>query len=279
MKNQSSHEPVQEFAPQRGFGYVKAALADMREGGRLFPLALTLGWMDIKLRYRGSVLGPFWLTLSTVVMVIAMGLLYGYLLHAPLREYLPFLSLSLVLWGYFSSIVNEAAGLFVQGSGILHARRTPITLLVLRFVVRQVLVACHNLAVVVLVFALFRIVPAHLWLVLVGTLIALFDSLAISLVIGILGARFKDISPVSSAVMQVLFFVTPVIWKPDLIYMGRQYLLLDPFYPVLEILRAPLLGGVVRSSFLEVALVQAAILGGIAFILFSRMRARIAYWV
>nr|WP_294914596.1 ABC transporter permease [uncultured Neokomagataea sp.] len=279
MTNQSSREPVQEFTPRRGLGYVQAAFADVCEGVKLFPLALTLGWMDIKLRYRGSVLGPFWLTLSTIVMIIAMGLLYGYLLTASLREYLPFLSLSLVLWGYFSSIINEAAGIFSQGKAVLHARRTPITLMVLRFVVRQVLVACHNLVVVLVVFAIFRIVPHHTWLVILGVIIALFDSLAISFAVGILGARFKDISPVSSAVMQVLFFVTPVIWKPELVSWGRQYLLLDPFYPILEILRAPLLGGEVPPLFIEVAFLQAVILGGLSLVLFSRMRARIAYWV
>ncbi|WP_346266630.1 ABC transporter permease [Neokomagataea anthophila] len=258
---------------------MQAAFVDVCEGVKLFPLALTLGWMDIKLRYRGSVLGPFWLTLSTIVMIIAMGLLYGYLLKAPLREYLPFLSLSLVLWGYFSSIVNEAAGIFSQAKSVMHARRTPITLMVLRFVVRQILVACHNLVVVLFVFAIFRIIPSHIWLIFMGIFIAIFDSLAISFLVGILGARFKDISPVSSAIMQVLFFVTPVIWKPNLIYFGRQYLLLDPFYPVLEILRAPLLGEGVRSSFIEVALLQAAVLGAFCLVLFSRMRARIAYWV
>ncbi|QDH25095.1 ABC transporter permease [Neokomagataea tanensis] len=279
MTKHSSHEPVQIFAPHQGFGYLRAAIEDVREGFRLFPLALTLGWMDIKLRYRGSVLGPFWLTLSTVVMIVAMGILYGYLLHAPLREYLPFLSLSLVVWGYFSSIINEASSIFVQNSALMHARRTPITLIALRFVIRQSLIALHNVVVVVAVFGLFRIIPHNLWIAVLGIFIIIFDSFFVSLLIGILGARFKDISPVSSALMQVLFFVTPIIWKPSLIYSGRQYLLLDPFYAPLELLRGPLLGEGVRYSFIGVAFLQAIVLSGVTCVLFSRMRARIAYWV
>ena len=65
-------------------------------------LAWTLGWLDIKLRYRGSMLGPFWLTLSTGIMVGSLGVLYSTLFHMNMHEYLPFLSLSLVLWGFLS---------------------------------------------------------------------------------------------------------------------------------------------------------------------------------
>lgn len=47
------------------------------------------GWLDIKLRYRGSILGPFWLTASTAVMVAAMGVLYAYLMNMDVHKYLP----------------------------------------------------------------------------------------------------------------------------------------------------------------------------------------------
>ena len=56
------------------------AMADIAGGARLWRLALALGWLDIRLRYRGSMLGPFWLTISTGVMVGALGLLYSTLL-------------------------------------------------------------------------------------------------------------------------------------------------------------------------------------------------------
>ena len=45
------------------------AMADVLGGVRLWRLAWALGWLDVRLRYRGSMLGPFWLTISTGVMV------------------------------------------------------------------------------------------------------------------------------------------------------------------------------------------------------------------
>ena len=75
-------------------------MADIAGGVRLWRLAVTLGWLDIRLRYRGSMLGPFWLTISTGVMVGALGVLYSTLFKIDVRDYLPFLALSQVLWGF-----------------------------------------------------------------------------------------------------------------------------------------------------------------------------------
>src|SRR5450631_1400576 len=70
------------------------AMADVAAGLRLWRLAWALGWLDIRLRYRGSMLGPFWLTISTGVMVGSLGFLYAALFNMSLRDYLPFLALS-----------------------------------------------------------------------------------------------------------------------------------------------------------------------------------------
>ena len=51
---------------------------------------------DVKLRYRGSILGPFWLTLSTLILVAAMGGIYARLFGMEVSHYLPFLTIGLV---------------------------------------------------------------------------------------------------------------------------------------------------------------------------------------
>ena len=76
----------------------RAARHDISDGAAQWRLACSLGWLDIKLRYRGSALGPFWLTLSSAVMIASMGLLYGMLFGVVLSQYLPFLAISMILW-------------------------------------------------------------------------------------------------------------------------------------------------------------------------------------
>src|SRR4051794_32561047 len=128
------------------------AMADVAGGIRLWRLAWALGWLDIRLRYRGSMLGPFWLTISTGVMVAALGGLYSTLFKLDLREYLPFLALSQVLWGFLAAIVSEACSVFTEAEGVIRFMRMPFFVFSLRTLIRNVIALGHNIVVIVVVF-------------------------------------------------------------------------------------------------------------------------------
>ncbi|MFT8719185.1 ABC transporter permease [Acetobacter sp.] len=272
-------EPVMDLQPERGLGRLRHALDDMRESLRLFRLGWTLGWLDIKLRYRGSLLGPFWVTISTVILVAAMGVLYATLLHTDLKSYLPFLCFSLVLWAYLGGIITDGCGTFTSVANVIHAVRMPFSMHVTRVMVRNFLTFLHSVGVIVVLFVVFGIVPTLNWSLPTGVFLWMADLYALTLTLGVLGARFRDMPPIAASVLQILFFVTPVLWKPDLIYLGRQYMLLDPCYPLIEIVRGPFMGTPVRPSIWLMAVVYSVSLWMISFLLFSRMRSRIAYWV
>ena len=102
------------------------AVNDVLAGLRLWRLAWSLGWLDIRLRYRGSMLGPFWLTISTGVMVGSLGFLYAALWHMSVRDYLPFLALSQVLWGFLSTLVSESCAAFTESEGVIRSVRMPL---------------------------------------------------------------------------------------------------------------------------------------------------------
>ena len=129
------------------------------QGTRLLRLAWTLAWLDIRLRYRGSMLGPLWLTLSTGIMVGALGYLYAGIFHIDVHDYLPFLALSLVLWGFLGSVVSESCTAFTESEGIVRAVRMPFFLFAIRLLIRNVLVLAHNVLVIVVVFVVFRVWP------------------------------------------------------------------------------------------------------------------------
>jgi ABC-2 type transport system permease protein/lipopolysaccharide transport system permease protein len=61
-------------------------------------LWLYLARQDIRLRYRRSKIGPFWITLSMAVFCLALGAVYGKIFKAETTEYLPFLSIGFVFW-------------------------------------------------------------------------------------------------------------------------------------------------------------------------------------
>ena len=257
------------------------AIADVSAGARLWRLALTLGWFDIRLRYRGSVLGPFWLTLSTGVMVVALGVLYSALFKMQLHDYLPYLALSLVLWNTLAGLVGEACTCFLQAEGMIRAVRMPFAVYAERVLVRNVLVLAHNAVVILAVYAWFDTWPGLNALgVIPGLLIWVVDGLAACLLLGAICARFRDISPIVGSVMQIAFFVSPIIWKPELLAASSQAMLpLNPFYSLLEIVRGPLLNEMPGGAIWLSTLVYSALLLLLAWFSFVRVRSRLAFWV
>ena len=259
----------------------RLAAEDVGTAFRLYRLCWTLACLDVKGRYRGSVLGPLWLTLSTAVMVAALGLLYSTLFRTDLREYLPFLALSLVLWGYVQSLTSEGCTCFTQEEVMIHSMRMPFFLYAGRIVVRNLLVLAHNLVVIVVVFAIFKIWPGWTAFAAVpAMLLWLVDSLAVAVALGAFCARFRDVPPIVASVMQIAFFVTPIIWKPELISDARRLLLpLNPFFALLEIVRAPLLGELPSWQACAAAVAFSALLCSFAWGLFLRVRGRLAFWL
>ncbi len=258
----------------------RQAIRDIVEGLRLWRLAWSLGWLDIRLRYRGSALGPFWLTLSTAVMVASLGVLYSTLFHTDVHEYLPFLALSQVLWMFVSTLVNEGCTCFTQAEGMIRAVRMPLFLHALRTLVRNVLVLAHNVVVIVVVDVIFDIRPG--WdalLALPGLVVWTIDSLAACLLLGAFCARFRDIGPIVGSVMQIAFFLTPVIWQPQQLGSGAWLLPLNPFFALLDIVRAPLLGTALPAAVWPAAVLYSLLLCAISWLLFVRARGRVAFWI
>src|SRR5262245_33855549 len=110
-----------------------------------------LGWQDIKQRYRRSVIGPFWITISYGAMVAGMGPLYGRLLQQDVSAYLPYLAVSFVVWFLISGIINDACNAFIGAEGYIKEVRLPLTVHVLRIVWRNVIIFVHNCLIVIIV--------------------------------------------------------------------------------------------------------------------------------
>ncbi len=188
----------------------RLAFTDLADGLRMWRLSCVLGWLDIRLRYRGSLLGPFWLTLSTGIMVAALGFLYSTLFQMNLQEYLPFLALSLVLWNAIAAMVSDACVSFTQHEGMIRSIRMPFFIYALRTLVRNAIVLAHNIPVILVVWAVFDTWPGwHAVLMLPGLVLWLVDGLAVSLLLGAFCARFRDIPPIVASIMQIAFLSAP----------------------------------------------------------------------
>lgn len=272
--------PVRHASLGRPLPRATLALRDFGDGLVHWWLWGLVAWVDIKQRYRGSVLGPFWLTLSTAIMIGSLGALYSRLFHMDIQTYLPYLSLGILAWGLVSTLLTEACSAFISAEHVIKQIRMPLTVHLYRVIARNVIVFGHNLVVFVVVAVWFQVTVG--WadlMILPGLLLLMLVMVPAGLVLAAICARFRDVPPVVASLLQVIFFMTPIMWRPDLLGANAALAIYNPFNCFIDLIRAPLLGEWVPETSWAMALGVTALAWLIAFPFFARFRARIAYWV
>jgi len=260
---------------------VEAARADLARGFGRWRLWLLLGVNDIRQRYQRSRVGQFWITISMLVTIVALGMVYGLLFRMSLRDYLPSLTLGMIVWALISSMVIEACTVFTGAGIYLQQVPLPKSMFVHRMLVRNLVTFAHNITIIPLVYLAFGILPG--WPVLlapIGLAIVTLNGVWIGLLVGMLCARFRDMPQIVASVMQIAFFVTPVMWRQDQLPPDKSWLVdINPLANLLRLIRDPLMGHVPTP--LAYAMGIALILVGFSVTLpfFVRYRARIVYWL
>jgi len=261
-------------------GSVDAAVADVVAGALVWRLWGRMGWNDIRQRYRRSMLGPFWLTASMAVMVVSLGVLYAQLFRTPIDDFLPYLCVGLLFWNLASSFMTEGGTIFTTSESYIKQIRLPYSVYVYRSAWSKLIIFAHNFVIYFGVLIYFRIWPGAAGLLAIpAILLVILNGALVTVYVGIVSARYRDIPQFIGSVVQIIFFVTPIIWKPELLSSRRYIADLNPFYHLLEIVRGPLLGHVPSvQNYLAVILITALNLG-LAGLVFTRYRSRIAYWI
>lgn len=256
------------------------AFMDIIMGWNRMELWSTLGMHDVRQRYRRSTLGPFWITLSLAVMVFALGLLYGKIFGQNIQVYLPFIAIGFIVWSLISSLILKGCETFISSAGMIRQLNAPLSIYAFREVWSAVISFAHNIWIFFAVAWWFDL--QFSWSMLLSIpalLLILFNGFWISILFGLLSARFRDIPLIIASIVQVVFFITPVIWRPEMLPERTLLLVLNPLYHMVEIIRAPLLGGV-PSLENWYAVITISILGAaLTFVFYSTYRWRIPYWL
>jgi ABC-type polysaccharide/polyol phosphate export permease len=260
--------------------YWQLGRRDLAAGLVMWPLWTRLGWEDIRQRYIRSILGPFWISLSMLVMVAGLGTLYSKIMHQDMREYFPFLTLGLLFWQFLSDLVREGCLAFLQQEGFIRQIKLPLTVHVLRVVYRQFVVLAHNCVIYIPIAVIFSLWPTpYLLLEFPALLIWTLNAVWIVLLLGMLSARFRDIPPLVASSIQILFFLSPILWVPATLGTRAGIVEFNPIYHLLELVRAPLIGRAPDPLSWGAALGLALVGWLVTFPFFARFRARIAFWL
>ena len=240
-----------------------------------------LAWQDIRIRYRRSMLGPFWITISMAITIYTMGFLYGHLFKMDLQVYFPFLATGLLTWSLISLLLMEAPSIFVESSDFIRQVKLPFTVYVMRVIMRNLIIFAHNtLALLPLFFFLHMPFGWSLLAIFLGLFIIALTALGYGMALGILNARFRDFNPIITSLVQVVFFLSPILWVPSSVpkryYFAVAY---NPFAQFVALIRQPVLGHFPSTHTFVVTILTMLIGLALAFFLLVRTRHRIVFWL
>ncbi|WP_298274366.1 ABC transporter permease [uncultured Bradyrhizobium sp.] len=254
---------------------------DLHAGIGYWRVSYLMGVRDIRQRYARSRIGQFWLTLSTGIMVGALGFVWSGLWKVSVGELLPFVAISIVVWNLISGTLSEAAAIFPATGSMFLNQGMSFSTAIYGLIWKNVLIFLHNLPIIALTMIVFWIpVRLDVLLVIPGMILVLLTLAWASYVIGIACLRFRDLTQLVQSALLIAFFVTPVMWKPAQMGAEKAYLLsFNPFAAMLSVIRKPLLGEMPTAQ--EWILATAIALGGflVALPLVGYCRRRIIYWI
>jgi len=235
---------------------------------------------ELRQRYRRSVLGPLWISVSLAVQVAVMGFLVGVLFKQEHTKYLPYATLGIILWNFVSTSLVEGANAFVGASTYLLQSKRPLFAFVIHVLWRNLVYLAHTAVIFVVVALIFgvKLAPATL-LVLPGLVLLIANLGWLLLFIGVIAARFRDVHMMLVSSMTVLFWVTPIVFYPDMLGQFRWITDFNPLAHLLDIVRSPLLGQAPNVEHWLFTFAMAIVGWAVAFLFFCRFRARIPYWL
>lgn len=256
------------------------ALQDLKSAAAQHRVWLHLGWVEVKQRYRRSVIGPWWISLSMLIFIIMMGVVFSRLFKQRLEEYIPFFTAGFLFWIFISSSVVESADTFKSNEGYIKQINLPYSLYIFKHLVRQTICLLHNFVIYILVCFFFNLNPGFTALMAIpGFVLLALNMFWICFLVAMICARFRDMVPIITSCVQVVFFVTPISWMPRLLDQNPSIMKYNPLVYLLDIVRSPLLGAFPSPTAWVFNLVMAICGCILSFLVFSKVRSRIVFWV
>ncbi len=261
---------------------VLSGTEDVLVGLQQIDLPLYLAKADIKQRYRRSTLGPFWITISTGVIIMALGYVFGNIYKSAFSVFFPFLASGMIFWSFISTTISGSTQVFTGASSLITQLSLPLFVHVLRLIVRNFYILLHNLVILPIVFIIVKAsIGFNLLFIIPGFILLVINLMWIALAVGIICTRYRDLTPIVESILRLCFYITPIMWMPSMMKarVGELIMTLNPLLHLIDLVRSPLLNQCPTMLNWSVGL-GLAVFGWIAtLILFNKYKKRIAYWL
>jgi lipopolysaccharide transport system permease protein len=254
----------------------KRTLFNWRELWQYRELFYFFTWRDVKIKYKQTVLGFLWAVLQPLVMVVIFTFFFGRALKIPSQAlpYPVFVFSGLLIWNTFATGLTSAANSMVNNAQIIKKIYFPRLIIP----VSSILVALFDFLMAFIVFIALLLffkqqVNIHLlWCWPLAVIISAVATMGPGSWLAALNVKYRDFRYVIPFLIQILFFLTPVLYPITLLEhpLLRYLLASSPMYAAVEIFRFPLTGVFPDPVLLLVSLVSAIILLTVGLLYFKR---------
>jgi lipopolysaccharide transport system permease protein len=243
-------------------------------------LWLFMAWIDIVLRYRRTKLGPFWLVIVSFISIVCIATLGSLLFKVKFGSFFPYVTCGMVVWAYIAAMITDSCVVFISQTGIIKHVNVPLISFGLRMFVRNTIIFLHSLLIVALVLLYFQVnIGWNILMIIPGFAIFAVAALSLSIVVGFICTRFRDVMQLINSLIGILAFLTPVMWQPDMLGDKAYLTNLNPFTHYVALLREPLLGRVPEAISLIFTVIFSLILLICASFLFNKYRKQLVHWL
>ena len=220
---------------------------DFNELWRYRELFYIFTWRDIKVRYKQTVIGIAWAILQPFMLMVVFSVFFGSFAKIPSDNipYPIFVFSGLIFWNYFSTALSGASNSLIENENIikkiyfprlilpLSTTITPIVDFIIAFVILSLMLIYYHLS----------IHPYIILLLPLLLLITLLTASGIGTFLSAINIKYRDIRYALPFFIQILLFVTPVIYPVSMVSSKYHWLLLlNPMTGIIETARASMLG-------------------------------------
>ncbi|MCH8489746.1 MAG: ABC transporter permease [Oceanicaulis sp.] len=274
----STSVTVRRTVPSRS---ISGFFADLGAGLRMTDLWRTFAWDEMQQRYRRSILGVAWIVIAYAVFVAGVSIIFSAFTRQDGAFFVMHVAIGYAAFNFIVGNITDGCTVFTGARVWVHSIALPHSIHVYRSICRSIFILGLQLGMAALIVIAVGWRPSliNLW-VLPAILVFLLNAVAIQYLMGLISARFRDVSHLVSSVTRLLLFVTPILWtRFDLRGVRSDIMDFNPIAHYVEIFRAPLMNMEPRPLSWAVVIVVTILVWIVAAVVASRVRQRLAYWL
>jgi len=261
----------------------KLAISDLKDCLKKNELCFELALTDVRLRYKRSKIGPLWETISLGILLSILSFLWSKLWGTKINQYLPYLISGMILWRFINLIITDGCSVFIKHDYLYRALPLPWSLAALKHVYSGIFLFLHHLPLVIISNIYFNVnfITYKLLYLIYSFPIILITSFSLTILLGFLCARYRDVISITSSLLSILIFFTPIFWTIDQMNEVNRNIFVMPnlIYHYIEIVRQPLLGNAPSEISIMLTFFSTLILIISGLFVLNKFKRKIIYWI